>query len=162
MRGVAEQRVRLNEWKIPTATGEGESRLWHMVDFEVCLGSLSCCRSHPLFSFSFFTDGGMFASRICWYLVESILPSTRTVFPVPLAATQPQSMMDPPPCLTVGKVFFSWNAAPFFLQTYLCWLWPKSSILTSSVHSTCFQNTSCFCRCFVAYFWCWILWWGRR
>lgn len=27
MRGVAEQRVRLNDWIIPTATGEGESRL---------------------------------------------------------------------------------------------------------------------------------------
>lgn len=33
------------------------------------------------------------------------------VFPVPLAATQSQ--------LTVGKVFFSSDAAPFLLQTYL-------------------------------------------
>ena len=37
------------------------------------------------------------------------------VFPVPPAATQPQSIMDPPPCLTVGKVF-STKASPFFLQ----------------------------------------------
>ena len=53
------------------------------------------------------------ASRIHWYLVESILPST-TIFPVPPAATQPQSIMDPPPCLTVGKVFVSTKASPFF------------------------------------------------
>ena len=34
---------------------------------------------------------------VCWYLVESILSSICTPFPVPLAATQPQSMTGPPP-----------------------------------------------------------------
>ena len=45
------------------------------------------------------------SSRMYWYLVGSILPSSRTIFPVPPAATQPQSIMDPPLCLTVTKVF---------------------------------------------------------
>ena len=37
--------------------------------------------------------------------MEFILPSTSTIFPVIAAATQPQSIVDPPPYLTVGKVF---------------------------------------------------------
>ena len=58
----------------------------------------------------------MFASRVCWYLIESILPYE--MFPVLLAATQAQSMIDPPPCLTVGEVFFSWKSAPFFHTSF--------------------------------------------
>lgn len=96
---------------------------YFMVDFEVCFGSLSYWNTQPLFNFNVWTDLGTLASRIYWYLVESIIPSTRTIFPVPPAATQPQSIMDPPPCLTFGKVFFSINALPFFLHTYLQFLW---------------------------------------
>ena len=138
--------------------------LWRysVVDFEVCFGSSSYCRTHPLFNFNFFTDGVMFASRICWYLFQSMLPLTNEMCPVPLAATQPQSMIDPHLCFRVGEVFFSWNLAPFFLQTYLCTLWPKSSILISSVHRTCFQNASGLFRCSFANFRCWILWLGHR
>ena len=47
-------------------------------------------------------------------LTESILPSTHTIFPVPLASAQLQSIMDAPPCLTVGEIFFSTKASPFF------------------------------------------------
>lgn len=52
------------------------------------------------------SDGVMFASRTGWYLQQSIL----VIFPV--AATHIWSRMDPPPCFTAGKVFFSWNTAP--------------------------------------------------
>lgn len=45
-----------------------------------------------------------FASRICWYLVESIL--SFAIFPVPLAATQPQRIKNATPYLTGGKVSF--------------------------------------------------------
>ena len=45
-----------------------------MVDFEVCFGSLSCWNMKPLFNFNIWTDIWTLASRISWYLVESILP----------------------------------------------------------------------------------------
>lgn len=74
------------------------------VDFKVCLGSLSCCRSHPLSYYSIYTDGLVFACRICWYFIESILLSTTEMFPVPLAETQAKSMIDLSPCLAVATV----------------------------------------------------------
>lgn len=37
---------------------------------------------------------------------------------VPPAATQAQSMIDPPPCLAVAEVLFSGNSAPFSPQTH--------------------------------------------
>lgn len=80
---------------------------------------LSIYRSHPLFNYSFFKGGVMFSSRICWDLIESILPSTRENVLVPLAVIQPQIMIDPTPCLIVGLVPISWNAVPFVLQIYL-------------------------------------------
>ena len=73
--------------------------------FELCFGSLSCWNTQPLFNFNVWTDIWTLASRISGYLVESILPSTSTIFPVPSAATLPQSIMDPPPCFTVARVF---------------------------------------------------------
>ena len=45
-------------------------------------------------------------------------------------------MMLPPPCITVGMVFFWWCAVLFWRQTYLLELWPKSSTLVSSDHKT--------------------------
>ena len=70
-----------------------------------------------------------------------MIPSTFVSSPVPLEAKQPQSIMLPTPCFTVGMVFFGLNVSPTSLQTYFCWLWPKSSILTSSDHKTSFQNS---------------------
>ena len=58
-----------------------------MVDFEICFGSLSCWNTQALFNFNVWTDLRTSASRISLCLVESILPSTRTIFPVPPAAT---------------------------------------------------------------------------
>ena len=49
--------------------------------------------------------------------MESILPSTRAILPVPPGATKPQSIMDPSPCLTVGKVFFFAKDSPLFLKS---------------------------------------------
>ena len=36
-----------------------------------------------------------------------MIPCTHSRHPVPEAAQQPQNITEPPPCLTVGKVFFS-------------------------------------------------------
>lgn len=46
-----------------------------MLNFEVCFGSLFCCRSQPLFSFTLLTACITFASRISLHLVESVLSS---------------------------------------------------------------------------------------
>ncbi len=48
-----------------------------------------------------------------------------------LCRKQPQSMMFPPPCFTVGMVFFGCNSAFFLLQTRQVEFLPKSSILVS-------------------------------
>ena len=83
------------------------------VDFEQCFGSLSCWNIQPRRNFNFMTDSRTLFSRICWYWVESMRTSTLTRFPVPSLATQPHSMMEPPPNFTVGSKCFSWNAVFF-------------------------------------------------
>lgn len=65
-------------WAIPKAWPQ----ITYMVDFEVCFGSLSCCKSQALFSFSFLTAFVIYVSRICWYLPESIHSTTYALFPV--------------------------------------------------------------------------------
>lgn len=62
-----------------------------MVDFEVCLGKLSCCGSQPLFSLSFLTDCGIFCiqNMLLFNEIHSSF-SVHVTFPVPLAATQSQ------------------------------------------------------------------------
>ena len=89
------------------------------------------------------------ASGISWYLAESILPSTRIIFPLPPAATQPESMMDQLPCLTVVKVF---STKAFFSKRYLLWWWPKSYILVLTAPSTLFQKASVFSMFSFAHF----------
>lgn len=104
------------------------------VDFKVCLGSLSCCRSHPLSYYSIYTDGLVFACRICWYFIESILLSTTEMFPVPLAETQAKSMIDLSPCLAVATVVH------FFLMKSCtkqpCLLQPQNDFFLKLFQST--------------------------
>lgn len=53
------------------------------------------------------------------YIFNDVKVLTR--FPVPVLATQPHYMMDPPPNLTEGNMFFSWNSVCFFRHAYhLC------------------------------------------
>ena len=73
-----------------------------------------------------------FVVRICWYLVESILPSTCAMFAFNCHITPKHNRATPMP----GEVLFSSNAAPFFLQTW------KKSICPSPLFSTCFPNAS--------------------
>jgi len=93
---------------------DGHSRTLYLYNFERCFGSLSCWNIQPLRYFDFMTDSWTLFSRICWYWVESMWPSTLTRFPVQAPATQPHSMMEPLPNFTVGSKFFSWNAV------YIC------------------------------------------
>ncbi|KAL3987344.1 nuclear receptor co-repressor 2 [Sarotherodon galilaeus] len=64
-------------------------------------GSLSCWKVNLRPSLKSFADSKRF-SKIALYLAPSIFPSTLTSFPVPAEEKHPQSMMLPPPYLTVG------------------------------------------------------------
>src|SRR4029434_7581451 len=76
-------------------------------------------------------EGMRFKPNILRYMAPFIVPSMQWSRPVPLAEKQPQSIMFPPPCLTVGMVSYS---AFFPLQTRQVELMPKSLILVSSDH----------------------------
>src|SRR4029434_397441 len=65
-------------------------------------------------------------------MAPSIVPSMRLSRPVPLAGKQPQSIMFPTPCLTLGMVFLGSYSAFFPLQTRRVELMLKSLILVSS------------------------------
>src|SRR4029434_899594 len=79
-------------------------------------------------------EGMRIKPNIPRYTVASIVASMQWSHPVPLAEKQPQSIMLPPPCLTVGMVFFGSYSAFFPLQTRQVELMPKSLILVSSDH----------------------------
>ncbi len=98
----------------------------------VCLGSLSCWKTEPRFIFNALADGRRFSLKISRYMAPFILSFTQISRPGPFAEKQPQSMMFPPPCFTVGMVFFGCNSAFFLLQTRQVEFLPKSYILVSS------------------------------
>src|SRR4029434_3898720 len=62
-------------------------------------------------------EGMRFKPNILRYMAPSIVPSMQWSRPVPLAEKQPQSIMFPPPCLTVGMLFLGSYSAFFPLQT---------------------------------------------
>ncbi len=65
----------------------------------------------------FLKGGHHLCFRMSQYLLESMFPSMNHSSPVPLM--QPQNMMLPPTCLTVGKAQFSWYSSPG--RRYTCW-----------------------------------------
>lgn len=82
----------------------------------MCSGSLPRCRSQPRLIFSsFFTDSNCDASRVCWYLIESILPSAGEMLPIPLAATKAQS--------TTYTPLWSWRSLLFMNSSFFFFLW---------------------------------------
>ncbi len=103
----------------------------------VCLGSLLCWKTAV--RHSFWREGIMFWFRMSQYMLESMFPSMNRSSPVPAALMQPQTMMLPPPCLTVGKTQFSWYSSPGCRHT--CWTpsEPNKFTLDSSDHRTWFQ-----------------------
>ncbi len=79
------------------------------------------------------------ASRLSQYMLESMFPSINCSSLVPAVLRQPQTMMLPPPCLTLGKAQFSWYSLPGHHHT--CWTPSESNKFTldSSDHRTWFQ-----------------------
>ncbi len=116
------------------------------------LGSLSCWKTQPCFIFNALADGRRFSLKISRYMAPFILSFTQISRPGPFAEKQPQSMMFPPPCFTVGMVFFGCNSAFFLLQTRQVEFLPKSYILVSSDHMTFSQSSSGSSKCSLANF----------
>lgn len=71
----------------------------------------------------------MFVSRMCWYLIESIVPSTSNISPMPLAAKQAQSKKHPPNA-------FHEILHHFFPRTYICSLQPDVMALQTEETAT--------------------------
>ncbi len=88
---------------------------------------------------SFWREGIIFCFRMSQYMLESMFPSMNRSSPVPAVVMQPQTMMLPPPCLTVGKAQFSWYSSPG--RHHTCWTPSESNKFTldSSDHRTWFQ-----------------------
>ena len=126
--------LRSGDWLGHSRTLKCFLRSHSFVARAVCLGSLSCWKTQPRFIFNALADGRWFSLQISRYMAPFILSFTRISRPGPLAEKQPQSMMFPPPCFTVGMVFFGCNSAFFLLQTRRVEFLPKSYILVSSDH----------------------------
>ncbi len=88
---------------------------------------------------NFWREGIIFCFRMSQYMLESMFPSMNRSSPVPAVVMQPQTMMLPPPCLTVGKAQFSWYSSPG--RRHTCWTPSESNKFTldSSDHRTWFQ-----------------------
>ncbi len=115
--------------------------------------TLKCCwKTQPRFIFNALADGRRFSLKISRYMAPFILSFTQISRPGPFAEKQPQSMMFPPPCFTVGMVSFGCNSAFFLLQTRQVEFLPKSSILVSSDHMTFSQSSSGSSKCSLANF----------
>ncbi len=124
--------LRSGDWLGHSRTLKCFLRSHSFVARAVCLGSLSCWKTQPRFIFNALADGRRFSLKISRYMAPFILSFTQISRPGPFAEKQPQSMMFPPPCFTVGMVFFGCNSAFFLLQTRQVEFLPKSSILVSS------------------------------
>ncbi len=126
--------LRSGDWLGHSRTLKCFLRSHSFVARAVCLGSLSCWKTHPRFIFNALADGRRFTLKISRYMAPFILSFTQISRPGPFAEKQPQSMMFPPPCFTVGMVFFGCNSAFFLLQTrqfefftkklYFGFIWP--------------------------------------
>ncbi len=88
-----------------------------VVVLEVCLGSLSCWNTalRP----SLRREGIMLCFSMLQYMLAFMVPSMNCSSPVPAALMQPQTMILPPSCLTVGKTHLSLYSRPACCHTRL-------------------------------------------
>lgn len=86
----------------------------------VFLGSLSCCMTQYLPSFSYRTHGVTFDPRILWYTEELMVDSMTARCSGPVVAKQVQIITPPPPCLTFDMRCFCWYAVFGFHQMWRC------------------------------------------
>ncbi len=72
-----------------------------VVALEVCLGSLSCWNTALRLSLR--RERIILCFSMSHYMLAFMVPLMNCSSPVPVALMQPQTMIFPPPCLTVGK-----------------------------------------------------------
>ncbi len=117
--------LRSGDWLGHSRTLKCFLRSHSFVARAVCLGSLSCWKTQPRFIFNALADGRRVSLKISRYMAPFIFSFTQISRPGPFAEKQSQSMMFPPPCFTVGMVFFGCNSAFFLLQTRQVEFLPK-------------------------------------
>ncbi len=144
--------LRSGDWLGHSRTLQCFLRSHSFVARALCLGSLSCWKTQPRFIFNALADGRRFSLKISRYMAPFIISVKQISRPGPFAEKLPQSMMFPPPCFTVGMVFFGCNSAFFLLQTRQVEFLPKSYILVSSDHMTFSQSSSGSSKCSLANF----------
>ncbi len=96
------------------------------------VSALSCWKTQPRFIFNALAGGRRFSLKISRYMAPFILSFTQISRPGPFAEKQPQSMMFPPPCFTVGMVFFQLSILSppnttswvFTKKFYFGFIWP--------------------------------------
>lgn len=101
------------------------------LDLGICLGSLGV---KFLFIFSFQADDWRFWAKSDWYLVF-IISSTSTKAPVSADKNQLQSMIPPPPWLTMGMVTCFWETLAFFFYLFFLQIVPGLGCLETLPHS---------------------------
>ncbi len=122
--------LRSGDWLGHSRTLKCFLRSHSFVARAVCLGSLSCWKTQPRFIFNALADGRRFSLKISRYMAPFILSFTQISRPGPFAEKQPQSMMFPPPCFTVGMVQLSILSPPnttswvFTKKFYFGFIWP--------------------------------------
>ncbi len=79
------------------------------------------------------SDGSIFSFSIEQYICEFMMPSLKCSSPTPAALMQPHIRTLPPPCFTVGTMYFSLYSSPLRRHTVLKPSVPKTFILVSSL-----------------------------
>ena len=91
-------------------------------NFELCFGLLSCWKENSL-PINFSPEGLAFFSKKILYRSFFIMPLIWTRFPIPWSEKQPQTITDPPPCLTVGTTH--WHHLFFDRTCTKILFWPE-------------------------------------
>ncbi len=88
-----------------------------VVVLEVCLESLSCWNT--ALPPSLWREGIMLCFGMSQYMLAFMVPSVNCSSLVSVALMQPQTMILPPSCLTVGKTSMSLYSSPGYHHTHL-------------------------------------------
>ena len=122
-------------WPVRTVTFSLFNKV--VVVLEVRLESLSCWNT-ALWP-SFWREGIMVCCSISQYMLEFMFPSMKYNSPKPAALMQPQTMIFPPPCLTVGMAHLSLYSSLGRRHICLKPSEPNKLIFISSDHTSWFQ-----------------------
>ena len=115
----------------------------------VCLGSLTCWKMKSL-PIRCLRERIAWWVRICLYFSAFIIPSIVTKSPTPFAVKHPLTIIELPPCLTVGFKYTSFIYSPTLLLTNRFLFELKISNLDSSLRNTFFHCSTFHFLCSLA------------